>query len=169
MLDAQEKFMQAFIGAEPKLRAYAHSCGLTIDRVDDLVQEAAMVLWRRYADYDPARPFFLWALGVTHRLIQESRRKHAKSERLLAPEVTEQLAQTCDEMAETLDGQRQALRDCVQKLPAPHRRLVDLRYNQRLALAAIARQLQKTLSAINMTLHRIRLVLLRCVEQEQRA
>src|SRR5262249_32293172 len=46
-----EEFMRTFFEAEPKIRAYALSCGLPAASVDDLAQDAALVLWRRFEEY----------------------------------------------------------------------------------------------------------------------
>jgi RNA polymerase sigma-70 factor (ECF subfamily) len=161
-----EPFMRAFIGAEPKMRAYAISCGLAMDQVDDLVQEAALVLWRRHADYDPSRPFLPWALGVVHHLVQDARRSRRRGQELLSPDVAGRLAKTCAVLSNTLDLQREALRRCVGKLPDGERVLLRARYAERQSLDAMARRLNKGLSAVSMALHRIRLALLQCMERE---
>jgi len=166
MPDLHEEFMRTFIGAEPKLRAYASACGLTREQVDDLAQEAALVLWRRQESYDRTRPFLPWALGIAHHLIQEVRRKSVQERTLLSPQVAEQVAQACALMEDEIDVRRSALTHCVDKLPPHLRDLLRLRYGERRSLAQIAQRLQRGLSAINMALHRIRRVLLDCVERE---
>ena len=169
MTTDHEQFMQIFIAAETKMRAYALSCGVSIDRVDDLIQEAAMTLWRRFKDYDPKRSFLPWALGVMHKLIQQAQRRHVRTERVLAPSVSERLAETLNAFQEVLDRKRRALRDCIEQLPAHQKDLLNLRYHEGLTLGDIALRLRKGLSAVNMTLHRIRQILLQCVEREMPA
>jgi RNA polymerase sigma-70 factor (ECF subfamily) len=163
--DLHEEFMTSFITAEPKLRAYAFACGLSREQADDLVQEEALVLWRRYDSYDRTRPFLPWALGVAHHLIQKCRQaSHATH--LLSPEVAEQMAQTCSSLGDEIEQRQGALRNCVEKLPGHLRSLLALRYGEQRSLAQIAQRLGRGLSATNMALHRIRHVLLECVERE---
>lgn len=163
--DLHEEFMSAFITAEPKLRAYAFACGLTREQADDLVQEEALVLWRRYDSYDRSRPFLPWALGIAHHLIQKGRQV-SRSTCLLSPEVAQRLAETCSAMEEEIDQRQGALRNCVQKLPVHLRSLLALRYGEQRSLAQIAQKLGRGLSATNMALHRIRQLLLECVQRE---
>jgi RNA polymerase sigma-70 factor (ECF subfamily) len=163
--DLHEVFMRAFITAEPKLRAYAFACGLSREQADDLVQEEALVLWRRYDSYDSSRPFLPWALGIAHHLIQKSRQS-SRATCLLSPEVAQQLAATCSGMEEELDQRQGALRNCVQKLPENLRSLLSLRYGEQQSLAQIAQKLGRGLSATSMALHRIRQLLLECVQRE---
>jgi RNA polymerase sigma-70 factor (ECF subfamily) len=168
MHSTHEQFMHAFISAEPKMRIYALSCGLPVNEVDDLIQDAALVLWRRYGDYDPSRPFIPWALGVVFYLMQEARRDSRKAQRLLSPEVAKRLLDTCTSMSREVDARREALRRCVRRLSDQQRALLHSRYVEHLSLSGMAQRLKKNLSAVNMALHRIRMALLRCVEQEVR-
>lgn len=163
--DRHEEFMRDFIAAEPKLRAYAFACGLSREQADDLVQEGALVLWRRFDTYDRSRPFLPWALGIAHHLIQKCRQA-ARETQVLSPEVAEQLAQTCSRMEGEIDRRRGALKKCVERLPDHLRGLVTLRYGERQSLAQIAQKLGRGLSATNMALHRIRQALLDCVQRE---
>jgi RNA polymerase sigma-70 factor, ECF subfamily len=161
-----EEFMRTFIAAEPKIRVYALSCGVPFSSVDDLTQEAALVLWRRFEEYDRSRPFLPWALGITHHLVQEMRRKGSLSRRLLAPEVAERVARTCADLEDAIDQRRLALRGCMKKLPPHGLEVVNLRYGARLSLAEVSDRMRKGLSAVNMMLHRIRRLLLQCMERE---
>jgi len=157
--------MKAFLIAEPKLRAYGFACGLPREKVDDLVQEAALVLWRRDDSYDRSRPFLPWALGIVHHLLQKGRRPRPECQ-TLSPEVAEQVAETCAGMAGEVDQRRGALRKCVEKLPGHLRGLLALRYGERRSLSQIALKLGRGISATNMALHRIRQVLQDCVQRE---
>lgn len=156
--------MGHFIASEPKLRAYAMACGLSREQTDDLVQEEALVLWRKFGDYDRSRPFLPWALGIAHHLIQKIR-QGARSSLILSPDVTEKLAETCPRIEKEIDERCGALRACVEKLPDHLRDLVALRYGERLSLAQIGQRLGRGLSATNMALHRIRQLLQDCVQK----
>src|SRR5437660_476134 len=114
--DRHEEFMRAFIVAEPKLRAYAYSCGLSREQAEDLIQEEALVLWRRYDSYDRTRPFLPWALGIAHHLIQKGRQA-SRQTLILSSGLAEQVARTYAEMADEIDRRQGALRHCVDKLP----------------------------------------------------
>jgi RNA polymerase sigma-70 factor (ECF subfamily) len=163
--DLHEEFMTAFLTAEPKLRAYAFACGLSREQADDLVQEEALVLWRRYDAYDRSRPFLPWALGVAHHLIQKCRQA-SQATHLLSPELAERIAETCSSMEDEIEHRQGALRSCVEKLPGHLRSLLALRYGEQRSLAQIAQKLGRGLSATNMALHRIRQLLLDCVQRE---
>jgi RNA polymerase sigma-70 factor, ECF subfamily len=52
--------------------------------VDDLAQEVLVVVWRRWADYDPARPLGRWVAGIARRVgrshLRRPRREVPRSE-----------------------------------------------------------------------------------------
>src|SRR5262245_38458397 len=100
--DRHEEFMRMFIAAEPKLRAYAWSCGLTREAVDDVMQEGALVLWRRLDTYDRSKPFLPWALGVAHHMVQKAR-TGTRRIHVLSPEIAEKVAGTCAAMEGEID------------------------------------------------------------------
>ena len=45
---------------------------------EDLAQEVFLVMWRRWADYDPARPLRPWLLGITFRVAHDHRRRRQR-------------------------------------------------------------------------------------------
>jgi RNA polymerase sigma-70 factor (ECF subfamily) len=102
---------------------------------------------------------------VAHHLIQKCRQA-AQSTHLLSPELAQEIAQTCSSMGDEIEQRQGALRKCVEKLPGHLRSLLALRYAQERSLAQVAQKIGRGLSATNMALHRIRQVLLECVERE---
>lgn len=159
-----EEFTREFLAAEPKLRAFALACGLGLAEVDDLVQDAAVILWRRFGEYDRSRSFLAWSIGVARNLVRKAMRDRAKQSSL-SDDVLEKLSETCLSMDQELDRARHALEDCLEKLPARSREVFRLRYVEALSLAEIASRLGRTLSAVNMALRRMRFALLDCVEK----
>ena len=56
----QNEFLRLLLAAETDLRAFVRSVLRDSAAVDDVFQETALVLWERFAEYDPARPFGAW-------------------------------------------------------------------------------------------------------------
>jgi RNA polymerase sigma-70 factor, ECF subfamily len=58
--------------------------GVSRADVDDLAQEVLVVVWRRWADYDPARPLRHWVAGIARRVgrshLRRPRREEPRSE-----------------------------------------------------------------------------------------
>ena len=87
---------------QARLFGYIHSLVRDSNDADDLFQQTAMVLWRKFAEYDPARPFLGWACGVARFEVTNFLRTRGRSKlyfsddlNLLLIEATERL--TSDE------------------------------------------------------------------------
>jgi len=132
--------------------------------VEDVLQETNLVLWRKAAEFDASREFMPWAL----RIAQLQSMAHLKRQRRRPLYETDLLDRIADEAvagAAAADVRRQALANCLQKLPEQHRRLVANRYEPGASVNAMAAAVGKQPKAVSETLRRIRRTLLDCIER----
>ena len=164
---SHETFLTQFLAAQSTLRAYVRSHGYGPADTDDILQSAALELWKSYANYDPSRPFSAWAFVITRNLISKRRR----SSKVLRMTVSSELCDTiADRVAPALveherrfAAEREHLADCLQKLGQDARSMLALKYNENLDLATIAARTGKGMAAVNMVLSRLRAKLLDCI------
>src|SRR5678809_1005308 len=78
---SHEDFAELYAGCHLDLLRYVLT--LLPDRhlAEDVVQETARVLWRKFADYDRARPFWPWARGIAHFEVRKARSRLAMRKR----------------------------------------------------------------------------------------
>jgi RNA polymerase sigma-70 factor (ECF subfamily) len=76
------------------------------------------------------------------------------------------LTAEAEEQASRFDDMRAALRQCLTKLPANSRDLIERRYSREQALAAICQETRRNLSAVKVALMRVRLALRECIERK---
>ncbi len=138
---------------------------------DDVFQDVALVLWRKFDEFDPSRSFGAWARGVAVRQAMQYFDRHRRTPIPFSPETIEALLKAYEEeeeSAETGDGaaRQAALRHCIMALPEKSRRLLELRYDARLKLHEVAERLSTTLDAAHKALSRLRLALRKCIEKE---
>ena len=57
-------FIAQFTASQRHLLAFIQSLVWHPTDADDVLQEANLVLWRKAAEYDPARPFLPWAMRI---------------------------------------------------------------------------------------------------------
>jgi RNA polymerase sigma-70 factor (ECF subfamily) len=159
MADAHERFLALFLRHQADLRAFLASVLRDRAAVEDLFQETALVLWKKFDEYDPARPFGAWARGVAaHKVLQERARRVPLA---FSPEAVRAVAEAFDRAPEETD--LAPLRDCVSRLPEKARRLLALRYGEGLALGEIGRRVGGTLDAVHKALSRAREAVERCL------
>ena len=87
------------------------------------------------------------------------------------PETVRELADHIRELAEARevtwfdDGEKSALRRCLDKLPDKSRRLIDLHYDLGVTSVEIARRMAMNADAVRRALFRLRTQLRKCVER----
>ena len=131
---------------------------------EDVLQETNLVLWRKAAEYDPARDFMSWAMRIAQ-LQAMAHLKKCRRRPFLDTELLERIADDSIEDRNQADIRRQALAACLQKLPEKHRRLVASRYEPGASVIALAAESGSQPKAVSEMLRRIRQTLLECIQR----
>jgi RNA polymerase sigma-70 factor (ECF subfamily) len=130
------------------------------ETAEDLVQQVFLVMLRKIPTDPPRGPVGPWLRGIARKLMLSSRATAGLDDREVASAVLDAADAALD------DGMdRDALAECLTRLPDDERLLLDLRYTSDLRSAAIAEQLRQTRAWVRVRLHRIREKLRECVER----
>ena len=167
--DADGRFMRLFIRHEPALRAYARLIVPTWDAVDEVIQEASVVMWRKLDQLDHPDHFLPWAKVIVRFEALRARRDFARDRLVFSEELVAMLADEAAESDEDLDGLAQghaALRRCLNKLSSAHQELVLAPYAGAGRVKALAEQSRRTVNSLYKLLGRLRAKLQHCVELE---
>jgi len=155
-----------WIKAQPAVAAYLHSVIYDRHHAEDLLQQTAMHCTDKFDQFDPARSFTAWALGMArlnalHYMRTKGRDRHCFGDDMLATLAEAQ--QTVHEE----EGQELtcALRECLDGLPRHSRRMVELRHLRGLSPTVIGEKIGRTGNNVAVTLHRIRKGLGKCISQ----
>jgi RNA polymerase sigma-70 factor (ECF subfamily) len=165
MSENRAEFLRRYVKVQTSLRSYLFSLLRRADDAEDVFQDVSVVLWDRYAEYDPAYPFLNWAFGIARNHAARWRRGRSRAPAWLPPEVEEKLAAAQAEIEDELVSRRRTLQDCVAKLGAGARELLRLRYEGAKSLQEIAQARRMTLNAVNKALGKIRRFLGECTGQ----
>jgi RNA polymerase sigma-70 factor (ECF subfamily) len=151
--------------AQPFVAAYINSLVSDFHRAEDVLQQVAVILVRKFDQYDPTHPFLPWALGIARRELLKQQRERARDRHVFSDDFAEQLSATYEEMAGQFDGYRQTLSDCFKELDARAKDAINLRYSHDLSPAAVAERLMVTPGAARVLLHRARNSLRQCIQR----
>jgi RNA polymerase sigma-70 factor, ECF subfamily len=162
---AQEQFTRLWTQAHPVIAGYIAAVVADPHAADDVLQEVALTLLRKFADYDPARPFTAWAMGVAKTAILSERRDRARAWTRLRPATVESLEQVWQEILPSADARRGALSECLRHVTGRSRDLLALRYEQAIEPQDIAARLGMTAVAVRVALSRVRAALQACIEK----
>jgi len=163
-----EDFLRLFTGAQPALRRFvvAHLPGL--QDVADILQEAALVLWRKFDQFDKDKSFTAWALGFARNEILRKQHSRLRKHLVLSDTIAERLALELEILAPEMDQERVHLEQCLKKLPDRPLQVVELYYKAGDSAETIARVLGSTVNSIGILLFRAREALARCIKDARR-
>lgn len=161
----QEQFTRLWTQAHPAIAGYISAVVADPHAADDVLQEVALTLLRKFAEYDPARPFVAYAMGVAKTAILSARRDHARAVSRLRPATIESLEQVWQEVLPTADVRRGALHECLRRVAGRSRELVVLRYEEAIEPQEIAQRLGMSAVAVRVALSRVRAALQTCIEK----
>jgi RNA polymerase sigma-70 factor (ECF subfamily) len=135
------------------------------DDAEEVLQRTAMVLWEKFAEYDPSREFLPWAQRFAYFEVLNFRKQVARDRLVFREEVIAALAETRESQSGRLEAQRRALRVCLEQLSGDDRTLLKRKYSDSESIAQLADERGKTAKALYRRLDRLREMIARCAEQ----
>ena len=160
--EKQQSFLRLFIACEPAIRGFVRSLVPTVADSNDVMQEVAIVLWQKFAEYKTTEDFRRWSFSVAKWKVLSWQRDKMRDRHVFGAETLELLAEEYEGQTEALEARREALRDCLGRLPANQRALVDSAYAPYARIDTLAAQIGVTAMALYKKLHRIRALLVDC-------
>ena len=160
-----DQFLRLYTAGEPALRAFVRRLVPTRADAADVIQEVALVLWRKFDQLAEKEDFMRWAFGVARYETLAWLRDKARDRHVLAEDVLEMLADEAVSAEPRLAAQREALEGCLAKLPAEQRGLVMAAYSPGAKIQEIAQRSGRSIAGFYQWLHRMRLRLLDCTRR----
>jgi RNA polymerase sigma-70 factor (ECF subfamily) len=164
-----ERFLTLFTVNEPAIRAFVRRLVPTRQDAADVMQDVALVLWRKFSELEEPDQFRKWAFGVARYETLAWLRDKARDRLVLADEVLQAVAHESSLIEDELSAQREALDGCLEKLPTAQRTLVLAAYEPDVRIHDVAEQSGRTVAAFYQWLHRMRLRLLECTRRTLQA
>lgn len=169
--DNQENFVRLLSAHEGKVRAFVTSLLPNWDGVDEVMQEASLVMWRKFDQFDPDRPdskFIDWAFMIARYEVLKYRRKRATDRLVFSEDVYELLASEAEEVAAGQSVRQRALQGCLTQLEPAQRNLLQAAYADGISIKDAAAQVGRSPTGLYKALARIREKLHRCIRDSVR-
>lgn len=163
--DLYEAFVQVFVRHEPNLRSFVRPLVRTWDDVEEVMQQTCLVLWRKYAEFQPGSDFLSWGCTIARYEVLKFRRSRARDKHHFGDELILHLADEGAEESRRLERERRALDTCIQRLPEEQRDLIERCYGGEMKINEVAEVLGRSATSLYKALNRIRQVLLECIER----
>jgi len=160
-----ERLAALWTQSQPAVSAYLATVLPDYHSRQEVLQNTAVVLVRKFADYDPDRPFTAWAIGVARLELLKYRSKRAGGRVVFSDALLAAAAERFSEADHPQGHTEEALEACLGQLTDRSRKLLKLRYTSDLPTEQIAKQVGAKHSAVRVALHRVRKTLRDCIDQ----
>lgn len=164
MPENAEQFVRLFAQHDRELYRYVLTLLGDPSAAEDVMQEVAADLWKKFGDYDSDQPFRAWARSFAKVQVMRHRRTMSRDRLLFNDELLDKLAAEREAVEPTLEPRRRALRSCMAKLSAEDRRLLSIRYAETSTVTEAASVAGVERKKMYTSLDRIRRVLTRCID-----
>ncbi len=162
----QGEFVKLLTAHNMRLYAFALSICRNHQDAEDILQQAAAVMWEKRAGFEPGSSFGMWSRAVLYRVAMNHMRARKRHPLLCDVETLEALSSAFENADEIYDNRRlmDALDGCMGRLSPEHRKMIRLRYCENRKSAELGEMFEKTISAVDVVLFRIRRWLERCMK-----
>lgn len=161
-----EEFVRLLARHQRRLHAYTFSLLPNPSDADDVLQETHIVLWRKFAEFNPGSDFGAWACKVAYWEVMAYRKRCERSRLIFDDDVLESIAIAVDKYGAEIDSRRDALNKCLHKLKDRDRDLVLRRYRYGASTECVANEVGRSVSAVYKALNRIYDALLVCIRRQ---
>jgi RNA polymerase sigma-70 factor, ECF subfamily len=162
-----DEFVRLYTQHQRRLYVYLLSLIHSVADAEELLQETAYVLWKKFAEFRPETNFGAWACRVAYLETLKFRQRH-KDELPLSPEFLERIAQKATEVSDLLELRADVFNYCMDRLSEPDRQLITRRYTPGGKVNTIAAELNRPPRSVSKSLVRIRRTLLECIDRRLR-
>lgn len=159
-----ELFVRHLLEHEPRVRAFLRGLLPTWQDVEEVTQEASLVAWRKFSEFEEGTSFGGWFLTIARYEALSHRRQLARTPLVFSDALLDLLATESIE-DEFEQERRQHLQGCLKALDPRHRELLMKVYSPGVVMREVAKQSGKSEQAFYKVVQRLRSSLLKCISK----
>jgi RNA polymerase sigma-70 factor (ECF subfamily) len=163
---ATRDFVDLMTEYQGRLYGYVLSLSGDPDAANDVLQEANIVLWKQWDQFEPGSNFKAWAFRIAHFQFMAYRQRQLRDKVLFSDELLATLASEAKEIDERHEERATALERCLERMPPRPREAIRLRYAEELRVGDVAERLHRNPNAVYQILFRARQWLIECVQKD---
>jgi RNA polymerase sigma-70 factor (ECF subfamily) len=159
------EFVTLFLAHQRRLYWYIALLMSGQQDVDDVLQETAVLLWRKFDEFEAGTNFYAWACKTAYLVVMGFRRREDRQAISLDDDVLSQIAVIADTGTVSQEMRIAALESCLDKLPSRDRELIERWYLSKAKVKDIALTLGRPEKTVSKSLGRIRRALHQCISR----
>ncbi|MBI1371651.1 MAG: sigma-70 family RNA polymerase sigma factor [Phycisphaera sp.] len=163
--DAGELYMRLFLANEQGIYSFILSLVHHWADADDLMQETCEVMWRKFEQFEPGSNFTAWAMQIAYFRVLNYRKIKRTARSRLSDANIEALTDRFVKLSDQREARRDALEQCLHKLPEDQRKIIALRYEPDATTQDVADTVGRSIHAVYKALNKTHKALRDCVRQ----
>lgn len=164
-MELSDEFILELTQVQQRLLSYIYRRVANREQAQEVLQQTNLVLCRKADDFELGTNFNAWAVTVARYQIL-SHRKNVARERLVFSDEVFSVVDDRGEESLFHEERKRILLFCYGKLSQVNQELMKLRYQDGLSFQQVADELNKQISAVKVQVHRIRLNLKKCAQEQ---
>ncbi|MEM1296654.1 MAG: sigma-70 family RNA polymerase sigma factor [Verrucomicrobiota bacterium] len=168
--ERHDEFMDLFLEHQPRIYGYVRTLLLQKADADDVMQETASLLWKKFDEFERGTHFDRWAFRVAYFQVRKFRQAKARESKRLqfSDEILDLLAKDAEPFLDSTEEIAATLESCLRKLDPGDRQVVVWRFEEEGTNRTVAKRLGKSESVVSRKLSAIYESLMRCISLHQK-
>ena len=172
--DKRDRVMKAALACRTELIAYARSLLGNYAAADDVLQEALLVVFKKFDQFQEGTSMLAWCRSIVRIEVLRAKQRHQR-ERTLAERLLDDAIDAAFDEFQTArrdddaGSWREALRRCLERVPQRGQGVLKARFADELSYQQIGERLGMTIEAVRKAIFRLKRHVRSCVETSLRA
>lgn len=130
---------------------------------DDLMQETAEVMWRKYQEAGQINNFCAWGKGIARNKVMNFYAKKKRERVLFNDSLLDDVVERENEISSPATLRLRALQKCLRKLKSNDLHLIQVLYGHDITIKKLAEEIKRPVQGLYKAMARIHHSLLQCV------
>lgn len=157
------EFVQLFTKSQRRLFLFILAQVNNLADAEEILQDTNVIIWSKFHQFQLGTSFFAWAGKIATYEILKYREKKRVGRLQFSDEFISRVAAEAIEINDELEQRREALSECLHRLKADDRELIQARYAPGENGLKVAELLGRPANSVYQSIGRIRKVLFDCV------
>lgn len=159
----ERNFGRLLIEFQPQIYGYIRSFITNECDAEEVLQEVASVLWKKFDDFQSGTSFLAWGLSVARYEVMYFWRKQSRDRLWFDDALLESVADDTLVLDKQSQEMHAALKGCISKLTPRQRHLISHRYQASTSIVELAKEFGRPASSLYKSLVSIRGSLRICI------
>ena len=163
-MDLSEEFILELTQVQQRLLGFLFKRLADREQAREVLQRTNLVLCRKADQYQAGTNFKAWAMSVANYEVMAYRKTQVRERLVFSDEVDDMIGSRENEFSSNQKDRIAHLNHCLQLMSPQNRELIEHRYEGEYSIKKIADEIGGTIGSIRVKLHRLRKLLLECIQ-----